>query len=327
MRTGPGHRIAPRTERCASGAQRILRAPSAILIRPSLRSSIIDIAILTPDPGDDALTELWQRVLARLQAALSGAGIAATPTPWTAHVDDAGGLRRYARVLPLLAWGYHFDHARWLRACASWQRAAVPLSNPADVLAWNSDKRYLIELAERGVAIPYTRCVDRVTREDLDQAFDETGAEELIVKPAVSGGAWKTWRVRRSDAVDEAPGVAMLIQPYLPTIESEGETSLLYFGRRLSHAVNKRPPSGEFRVQEEFGGQYALVTPPPGALALAERTLAAVDAPLLYARIDMVPDADGRWLLMEAELIEPDFYLGIHPPGGAAFARALAELG
>src|SRR3546814_20814755 len=53
----------------------------------------------------------------------------------------------------------------------------------------------------------------------------------------------------------------------------------------------------------DLGGLYtALPTPPPGALALAEQTLAAIDAPLLYARIDMVPDADGRWLPMEAEL-------------------------
>ena len=297
------------------------------------RSTVIDVAILTPDPAERAYTELWQRVLARLQDALAGTGIAATPTPWTAHADDAGGLQRYARVLPLLAWGYHHDHARWLRACATWAQESVPLSNPAEVLAWNSDKRYLLELAARGVAVPSTTSTDRVTREQLDTAFDATGAEELIVKPAVSGGAWKTRRVRRGDAIDDlaaegAAGATMLIQPYLPTIESEGETSLLFFGGRLSHAVNKRPRSGEFRVQEEFGGQYTLLEKPPaGALALAERTLAAIDAPLLYARIDLVPDAEGRWLLMEAELIEPDFYLGVDPAGGAGFSRALLAAG
>ncbi len=268
-------------------------------------------------------------MLARLQGALAGAGIVATPTPWTAHVDDAGGLRRHARVLPLLAWGYHHNHARWLRACATWGREAVAMCNPARVLAWNSDKRYLLELAARGVAVPPTMAIERVTRERLDAAFDATGAEELIVKPAVSGGAWKTRRVRRGDAIDDlvaadAAATTMLIQPYLPTIESEGETSLLFFGGRLSHVVNKRPPSGEFRVQEEFGGLYTLLEQPPdGALALAERTLAAIDAPLLYARVDLVPDAEGRWLLMEAELIEPDFYLGVDPARGAGFARAL----
>jgi hypothetical protein len=119
----------------------------------------------------------------------------------------------------------------------------------------------------------------------------------------------------------------MLVQPYMPSIETEGETSLLYFGGRFSHAVNKRPVPGDFRIQEEFGGRYASVSSPAaGAVALAEQVLAAVDEPLLYARIDMVPDADGRWLLMEAELIEPDFYLGVDPARGAGFARALRDV-
>ena len=115
-----------------------------------------------------------------------------------------------------------------------------------------------------------------------------------------------------------------MIQPYLPTIETEGETSLLFFGGRLSHVVNKRPVAGEFRVQVQYGGGYvALPEPPAGALALAERTLAAIGEDLLYARIDMAPNADGGWVLMEAELIEPDFYLGAAPEGGARFAAAV----
>ena len=284
------------------------------------------VAILTPDPADVAYPDLWPKVLARLQRALDGAGIEAVPTPWTAHMDDAAGLRDYACVLPLLAWGYHHDAARWQRACATWQREGVPLANPARVLAWNTDKRYLRELAARGVAIPPTAFVDGLSLAAVEQAFADTGADALIAKPAVSGGAWRTRRLRRGDVVEGDDGMPMLLQPYLPTIETEGETSLLFFGGRLSHTVNKRPVPGEFRIQEEFGGRYTvLAAPPAGALALAEQVLRAIDAPLLYARIDMVPDAGGRWLLMEAELIEPDFYLGVDPAQGAGFARALHD--
>ncbi len=282
------------------------------------------VAILTPDPAESAYPELWPKVLARLQRALDGAGIEAVPTPWTAHMDDAAGLRDYASVLPLLVWGYHHDAARWQRACATWEREGVRLANPAKVLAWNTDKRYLRELAERGVAIPPTTFTDALSQNVVERAFADTGTDELIVKPAVSGGAWKTRRLRRGEAVGATDGMAMLLQPFLPTIETEGETSLLYFGGRLSHVVNKRPLAGEFRIQEEFGGQYGLVAEPAvGALALAEQVLDAVGEPLLYARIDVVPDADGRWLLMEAELIEPDFYLGVDPRHGAGFAQAL----
>lgn len=289
-----------------------------------------EVAILTPDPADASYAGVWEGVLDRLRGALATAGITATPTPWTAHVESGDELARFALVLPLLAWGYHFDHARWLRACRTWEHAGLRLANPAAVLGWNSDKRYLESLAQRGVAIPPTTWTERVTAQQVDQAFATSGAAELIVKPTVSGGAWKTQRLRRGEAFDEtgadaATGMAM-IQPYLPTIETEGETSLLFFGGRLSHVVNKRPLPGDFRVQVQYGGAYtALAAPPPGALALAEQTLAAIDAPLLYARIDTVPDADGRWLLMEAELIEPDLYFDHDPRHGAAFGDALRE--
>ena len=117
-----------------------------------------------------------------------------------------------------------------------------------------------------------------------------------------------------------------MIQPYLPTIQTEGDPSLLFFGGALSHVVNKRPVSGEFRIQVQFGGRYvALAEPPAAALALAQKTLAAIDEDLLYARIDMARGPDGEWLLMEAELIEPDFYLGSAPEAGARFGRAVAD--
>lgn len=282
------------------------------------------VAILTPDPADETYAGSWPDVLERLSAALATAGVTATPTPWTAHVDDCAQLMEFPLVLPLLVWGYHLDHARWLRACRAWQHAGVAIANPAEVLASNSDKHYLDVLAQRGIAIPPTTWTERVTREQIDAMFEATGAAQLIVKPTVSGGAWQTQRLRRGDALIDTPDGAAMIQPYLPTIETEGETSLLFFGGRLSHAVNKRPVPGDFRIQVQYGGLYTAVPDPPaGALALAGQTLAAIGTPLLYARIDVVPDADGRWLLMEAELIEPDFYLGQDPHAGAGFARAV----
>ncbi|WP_140909460.1 ATP-grasp domain-containing protein [Cognatiluteimonas lumbrici] len=285
------------------------------------------IAILTPAKGVYEAT--WPVVLSRLESALSATGVEVVPTPWTDHVADAAGLAGFDLVLPLLTWGYHLDHARWLRACSTWQAAGIAMANPADVLAWNSDKRYLQRLADQGVAIPPTTWSEAVTADQVEALFDATGAGQVIVKPVVSGGAWKTQRLRRGDPLADLPEAAAMLQPYLPTIEREGETSLLYFGGRLSHAVNKRPAAGDFRIQLDFGGSYhAVPEPPAGAVALAERTLAAIGEPLLYARIDMLPDADGRWLLMEAELIEPDFFLGQDPAAGAGFAAALrARLG
>lgn len=281
------------------------------------------VAILTPASTGPDPEGGWHGVLERLAAALARAGIEAAATPWTDHADDGGALLEYPLVLPLLAWGYHLEHGRWLRACRTWQDAGVRIANPPAVLADNSDKRYLAALERRGIAIPPTAWTERVDQAQVDAMFDATGAEGLIVKPTVSGGAWKTLRLRRGDRLDGAPDGAAMLQPYLPTIETDGETSLLFFGGRFSHAVNKRPVPGDFRIQSEYGGDYRAVVPAPDALALARQVLEAIGATLLYARIDLVPDADGRWLLMEAELIEPDLYLGQAPDAGAAFADAV----
>jgi glutathione synthase/RimK-type ligase-like ATP-grasp enzyme len=283
------------------------------------------IAVLTPDPADSSYQGQWPQVLERLTKTLASAGVTATPTPWTDHVEDASGLAPFPLVLPVIAWGYHRDHARWLKACETWNASDLPLANPAEVLRWNSDKRYLGRLANKGVPIPPTRWVDGATQAQVDAAFSETDAAQVVVKPTVSGGAWRTLRLSPGQIMTEPPLGAAMIQPYLPSIETEGETSLLFFGRRFSHAVNKRPINGDFRIQVQFGGLYKPVVPPRDALALAEQVLAAIDEPLLYARIDMARDAEGGWLLMEAELIEPDFYLAHDPAGGAGFARAMRE--
>nr|WP_314433059.1 transporter [uncultured Brevundimonas sp.] len=284
------------------------------------------IAVLTPDPADRSYIGRWPEVLERLKATLEGAGATVTATPWTDHVEDASGLAGYDLILPVIVWGYHRDHGRWIQACETWTKTGLPVANLAEVLRWNSDKSYLARLADRGVPIPPTRWTDAVTQAQVDAAFAETGAPVLIVKPTVSAGAFRTLRLTPGEALTDAPEGSAMIQPYLKSIETEGETSLLFFGGQFSHAVNKRPVPGDFRIQMQFGGLYTAVTPDAGAMVLAEQVLAAIDQPLLYARIDMARDDAGRWVLMEAELIEPDFYLDYDPENGAGFGRAVADL-
>lgn len=281
------------------------------------------IAVLTPDPADKTYVGRWPEVLERLKATLESTGATVTATPWTDHVGDAWGLAAYDLILPVIAWGYHRDHERWLKACTTWRAAGLAVANAAEVLRWNSDKTYLARLSDKGVPIPQTRWTDRVTPHQVNAAFAETGAPVLIVKPTVSAGAFRTLRLTPGEVLSDAPEGAAMIQPYLKSIETEGETSLLFFGGRFSHAVNKRPVAGDFRIQVQFGGLYRAVTPDAAAMALAEQVLAAIDEPLLYARIDMARDDAGQWVLMEAELIEPDFYLDHDPANGAGFAEAV----
>ena len=284
---------------------------------------LTQIAILTPAADDPAYKSHWPIVLERLSTALAMADVAAVPAAWTDHVEDASGLTDYPLVLGVLTWGYYERHPDWLAATRLWGEMSVRVANPASVLGWNSDKAYLRRLEAAGTPIPPTIWSDSVTQADVDAAFDRFETDQLVVKPTVSGGAWKTVKISRGETLADAPDGPAMIQPFLPELVADGELSLLFFGGQLSHAVMKRARAGDFRVQVQYGGDYAHVPEPPaGAVELAQRVLAAIDEPLLYARIDMVESAAG-WLLMEAELIEPDFYLAQAPDGGRMFAEAV----
>ncbi|AQR63291.1 transporter [Brevundimonas sp. LM2] len=281
------------------------------------------IAVLTPAADDPAYKSHWPVVLDRLSSALALADVTAVPTAWTDHIHDASGLMDYPLVLGVLTWGYYERPADWRAATRLWGEAGVRIANPASVLGWNSDKSYLRRLEAAGVPIPPTQWTDQATQDLVEAAFDRFGTDTLIVKPTVSGGAWKTSRLSRGQTLTDAPPGAAMIQPFLPELVAAGELSLLFFGGRLSHAVNKRARAGDFRIQSQYGGQYVhLPEPPAAAVALAERVLTAIEEPLLYGRIDMVETAAG-WVLMEAELIEPDFYLGEAPDRGRMFAEAV----
>ncbi|WGM32558.1 transporter [Brevundimonas sp. NIBR11] len=285
--------------------------------------ALTQIAILTPAADDPAYKSHWPVVLERLSTALAMAEVTAVPTAWTDHVTHASGLTGYPLVLGVLTWGYYERHGDWLAATKLWGEAGVRIANPATVLGWNSDKSYLRRLEAAGIAIPPTAWSDGVTQDQVDAAFDRFGTDTLVVKPTVSGGAWKTVKLSRGEILTDAPDGPAIIQPFLPELVANGELSLLFFGGRFSHAVVKRAKAGDFRVQVQYGGDYAHVAEPPAdAVELAERVLAAIEEPLLYARIDMVQSADG-WLLMEAELVEPDFYLAQAPDGGRLFAEAV----
>ncbi len=281
------------------------------------------IAVLIPAADDGTYGPHWPQVMERLAAALSLADLTVRPMAWPDHVENPSALVEFPLVLPLLAWGYHQHHARWLQATRTWAEAGVRIANPASVLAWNSDKTYLARFEKQDVAIPPTRWTTDVTNSEVEAAFNQFETDTVIVKPTVSGGAWKTLKVSRGAPLADAPEGSAMIQPFLPDLATAGELSLLFFGGHLSHAVLKTAAPGDFRIQSQFGGRYQTVAEPPiAALDLATRVLAAVEEDLLYARIDLV-EHEGRWLLMEAELIEPDFYLSEAPDKGRMFADAV----
>lgn len=239
-----------------------------------------------------------------------------------------GDLSQFAIVSPLIAWGYQRDCPHWLGLLDTLAASQVRMCNPVSVLRWNTDKAYLGDLADAGIATVATRMTHALCDADLNIARAEFSTDILVIKPPVSGGADGTFRLSLNDPIPEsAAEKRMMIQPYQSSIAREGEYSLFYFDGQFSHAIIKRPAVGDFRVQDQFGGSEKAVFAPEGAKSLAQSTLIATSritatCPLTYARVDMVRDSENSFRLMELELIEPSLFLQFAEDKGAAFAHA-----
>jgi hypothetical protein len=280
------------------------------------------VAILTPDKTSEGFRTRWPDVLERNAAPLREAGLQVEARDWAEASDLAG----FDLVLPLLAWGYPFAPRQWAEAIDRWEGEGVRLRNPASVLRWNADKIYLERLAGRGAPVVPTRHHAQLSEARLEEAALAFGTDRLVAKPQVSSTAWQTIRWSPGAPLAGGPEGAAMVQPYLPEIERSGEVSMIFFGGAFSHAVSKRPQPGDFRVQPEFDGIIAAHRPDAAEHDSAARILAAVDEPLLYARIDLVRGLDGSPQLIELELIEPDLYLGYEEDAGKRFAAATLEL-
>ena len=275
------------------------------------------LAFLTPAPDYPEPCDWAFDVEAE---AVRSRGVEVDAVPWTEGRDLSG----YDLVLPLVAWGYHERYPQWLRFLDDLQAKDLPVVNPPELLRWNSDKAYLKELGAKGIKSVETIEAEALEGADLESAADRFGSPELVIKPPVSGGAFGTHRIRVGDPIPASErGQRMMIQPFLPSIATEGEYAVILFGGRYSHTVVKRPKSGDFRVQPHLGGSTEPCDPPAGGIELAQAALAAAPAAATYARVDIVRGSDDQLQIMELELIEPALFLDVAPHGKDAFADAI----
>ena len=275
-------------------------------------------AIFVPAPD---YPEDWDWAYEVEAAVLLRAGFSVEARPWT----DPGDLNGFDLIMPLVAWGYHQDPARWHALLDRLESKRAPVLNPVPLLRWNSDKRYLAELGAGGIHVIPTRLAAPLDEAAMAEARAEFG-EQLVIKPPVSASAYGTHRLGPNDRLPaDSLGQEMLIQPFLRSVAEEGEYSCLLFGGRFSHAIVKRPKAGDYRVQPHLGGSEQPCPPPEGAIDLAHEALAAAPADAAYARVDMVRDNEGRLAIIELELIEPALWLQHAPDGGESFARTLRE--
>lgn len=258
-----------------------------------------------------------------LISALGRLGLSAALRSWGPGTDwSAASL-----VVVRTTWDYTANRSAfltWAHECA----AVTSFVNPVEVLASNSHKGYLCELARAGVPVVPTRMLECGSAlRDQDEALGQI-KEEAVVKPAVSAGARGT---RRGSPAELAPHLAALlrsgdalVQPFVGEVR-EGEKSLVFFGGDFHHAVRKVPAPGDYRVQALYGGRVEPTRTRPVELEVARAALAQVAVPLSYARVDLVETSEGP-AVMELELIEPELFLSHHPSAAGRFAAVLAGL-
>lgn len=279
-----------------------------------------------------------------LRAALEARGIATDVVVWDDPTIDWG---TYQHVLIRSTWDYTQRPLRFTQWTKQVEASSV-LLNPAPVVAWNVDKTYLRDLEERGIATVPTIWLDPARKFDsraIHTRFPAFG--DFVVKPTVSAGSRDTGRYRadetpqRSQAITHAKNLLgvgrwVMIQRYLTQVDSAGETALVFVEGEFSHAVRKGPLlQGPYREGDHDGALYReeVMTPrdaSPAELDLAHRVVAllpellGLDGPLLYARVDLIPDDEGNPVLLELELTEPSLFFA-HAPGAVdRFADAVA---
>lgn len=238
------------------------------------------------------------------------------------------------RDAPITVIRSSWDYPDHLDDFLAWARAAsgqTRLHNPPELIQRNVDKRYLLELAEAGVATVPSRWVESTEPGPIRDAMADGGWRDAVMKPCVGVDGVGVVRIAAGSPIPQLRecSAGWLIQPFLPAVTELGERSVLLFGGELSHTVVKRPTSDEFRVQERWGGRTDATPNDPAITRLAREALTAFvgpnAAPPLYARIDLLSDGN-RWLATELELIEPSFYLDARPERAAAFERAVRSL-
>lgn len=266
-----------------------------------------------PEPDPDELP---------LVAALAEHGVAARPAAWDDPAED------WDDPVPTIlrsTWNYHLHPEQFL-AWIERVAAVAPLWNPPEVVRAHLHKRYLLELALRGVAVVPTVLLERGAQPRLAEILAERGWRDAVVKPAISCASFATLAVEGGDVERGQAHLAallaerdVLVQPYVKSVDDHGERSIVWIAGEFTHAVRKLP---RWMGADEAVSAALPVSPPERRLA--EAAIEPWRDALLYGRVDLALDAAGEPQVMELELMEPSLYLFQHPPTLERFADAIA---
>jgi hypothetical protein len=265
-----------------------------------------------------------------LLEALRARGLSVQPLVWNdAQVDWSEPLVSIVRS----TWDYYLQRPVFL-AWAQHVSQIHTLWNPFELLRWNTHKSYLLDLEKRGIPIIPTCWLRQEASINLFHLMQERGWSEVVLKPAVSIDAYETLLVNEGQVAQGQQHLDrmlaeydMLVQPFLPTIWSSGERSLIWIDGKVTHAVLREPMLGHDPSKQDQAARISekLIQPDASELELASTIMDRLDTLALYARIDLVHDVDGQLRVMEVELVEPGLWLAWVPEAVERFADAIVR--
>ena len=280
----------------------------------------------------DNITPYIQNILLEqelLKSAFESQGLKVDITYWD---NPSYEWQQTKSVLFRTVWDYfeRFDEFwDWLEQVKTKTR----LINSYELIKWNIDKHYLRDLKNNGIQVVPTYFADRGNNISLQEIANLNDWKHIVIKPAISASAFNTYKIT-NDEIEQKEQLFhellqthdMLVQPFFPTISELGEASLMVFGGKFTHAILKKAKTGDFRVQDDFGGTVHDYNPTQEEIKFAEKVFQSCTSLPIYGRVDIVWDSNKHIYLSELEIIEPELWIRNRPESANKIAEAVNKI-
>lgn len=255
-----------------------------------------------------------------LITALAQENLSAQPVIW----NQKNNWSDYQAIIIRNPWDY-FEHQELFFSTLQEISTQTKLFNSYPLVKWNLNKAYLFDLQKIGAHLAPTIRISG--KENLLPLIQNSPYEDLVIKPLISAGAYLTYRFKKSHIPPDVLNLPVdhyefMLQPFLPDILTEGEYSFIYLGGHFSHAIVKRPKSGDFRVQSEYGGSVDPYAPSESELKMTDFIHSILPEKPHYARIDLAR-FEGKLVIMEVELLEPELFFRTSPGSAKLLAQSI----
>ncbi len=293
-----------------------------------------DVVILTESRylNPEKVNDYIQNILDEdhiLKEALEAKGLQVTRRDWADPEFDWSSTRF---AIFRTTWDYfdRFDEFKsWLDEVSN----KTLLINSAEQIRWNMDKHYLKDLEDQGIRIVETQYIKRGQTKSLQSIIEKTGWKDVILKPTVGGAGRHTYKMS-SDNISEHEEIFakliskedMMLQPFQFNIAKKGEVSFMVIGGQFTHAILKKAKSGDFRVQDDFGGTVHHYEASQDEIRFAEQVAKACNPLPAYARVDVMWDNEDQLAVSEVELIEPELWFRENEAAAELLAGGVEKL-